>query len=115
MKRASEFALVLITAPSLKTGRKLATMALAARLIACANVIPRIESHYWWQDKLESADEVLLLFKSRLTLVKQLETLILENHPYDTPEFVVLPLHIAAERYLQWLARECPFKPNRSS
>ena len=46
--------MVLVTAPDLKTARKLARAALAARLVACANLIPRIESHYWWQGKIES-------------------------------------------------------------
>ena len=47
MKSAGRFAVVLVTAPDLKTGRKLARAALAARLVACANLVPSVESHYW--------------------------------------------------------------------
>ena len=49
MKSATSFAIVLVTAPDLKTARVLAKAALSARLIACANLIPKIESHYRWQ------------------------------------------------------------------
>ena len=95
--------MVLVTAPDLKTGRKLARAALAARLVACANIMPRIESHYWWQGKLESSREVLLVMKTTTTRLATLEELIVAQHPYDTPEFIVLPITRGNQRYLAWL------------
>jgi len=83
--------------------RKLAKAALEARLVACGNLIPKLESHYWWQGKLEQSAEVLVLFKTTAAKLKALEQLILTNHPYDTPEFVVLPITAGNERYLQWV------------
>ena len=56
--------MVLVTAPDLKTARKLARAALEARLIACANIVPRIESHYRWEGKIESGKELLLVMKT---------------------------------------------------
>jgi periplasmic divalent cation tolerance protein len=103
MKSARSFSLVLVTAPDLKTARKLARAALKAKLIACANLVPRIESHYWWQGKIESGAEVLLVLKTTKMNLSKLEKLILAGHPYDTPEFLVVPLHAGAERYLCWL------------
>ncbi|PYI83249.1 MAG: divalent-cation tolerance protein CutA [Verrucomicrobia bacterium] len=105
MKSTSQFAVVLVTAPDLKTARKLARAALQARLIACVNLVPRIESHYWWQGQIESSVEVMLVFKTARTKLRALEKLILELHPYDTPEFLVLPLSAGNERYLRWLSR----------
>src|SRR5207245_698436 len=64
MKAASKFAIVLVTAPSLKVARQLSKSALEKRLVACANLIPKIESHYWWQGKLEKSAEVLVIMKS---------------------------------------------------
>ena len=61
MKSATAFALVLVTAPNLKTARQLARAALEARLIACANLVPKIESHYRWRGRIESGAEVLLV------------------------------------------------------
>jgi periplasmic divalent cation tolerance protein len=106
VKTAAPFRLVLVTAPDLKTARRLAQAALRQRLAACANLIPGLESHYWWQGKIESSREVLLLFKTRASLLRKLEQLILAQHPYDTPEFVVLQLTAGTERYLAWLQHE---------
>ena len=103
MKPIGRFAVVLVTAPDLKTGRKLARAALAARLVACANLVPRIESHYWWQGKLESGPEVLLVMKTTTPRLAALEDLVVAKHPYDTPEFIVLPVIRGNKRYLAWL------------
>ena len=102
MRTAKNVRVVLVTAPDLKTARKLARLALKARLVACANLLPGVESHYWWQGKLERAAEVLLLLKTTARLVEELEKLVLANHPYDTPEFVALSVAGASKRYLDW-------------
>jgi len=107
MKAATALAIVLVTAPDLKTARALAKAALKARLIACANLVPKIESHYRWQGKIESGAEVLLMLKTPKTRLAALEQLILARHPYDTPEFIVLPLRAGSEKYLAWLATSC--------
>ncbi len=95
--------MVLVTAPDLKTGRRLARAALAARLVACANLIPRIESHYWWQGKIEHGAEVLVVMKTATARLAALEKLIVARHPYDTPEFLVLPISRGSKRYLAWV------------
>ena len=105
MKPATKFAIVLVTAPDLKTARGLARAALRARLIACANLAPKIESHYWWQGKIESGAEVLLILKTTKSKLAALEKLILAKHPYDTPEFLVLAVSAGNQRYLNWLSR----------
>ena len=55
--------MILVTAPDIELARRLAKAALEAKLVACANIVPAIESHYWWEGKLESSDEVLIVFK----------------------------------------------------
>ncbi len=107
MKAATPFAIVLVTAPDLKTARVLAKAALKARLAACANLVPKIESHYWWKGKIESGAEVLMIFKTRKTKLGALEQLVMAKHPYDTPEFLVLTLAKGSRKYLQWLAASC--------
>ena len=103
MKSASKFALVLVTAPDLKTARALAKAALRARLAACVNLVPKIESHYWWQEKLEQGAEILLVIKTSQAKLAALEKCILKNHAYETPEFLVLALSKGNKRYLGWL------------
>ena len=104
MKDGQSFAVVLVTAPDLKTARRLAQCALRARLVACANLVPKLESHYWWQGKLEKSAEVLLIFKTTKAKLAALEELVVKEHPYDTPEFVVLPMAAGAKKYLDWVA-----------
>jgi periplasmic divalent cation tolerance protein len=103
MKVRSAYAVILVSAPSVGIARKLASAVLNARLAACANLVPRVESHYWWQGRLESSAEVLILFKTTKARLKALEKLVTGRHPYDTPEFVVLPLPTGSKRYLDWI------------
>jgi len=103
MKSAHNFLIVLVTAPDLKIARALARSALKAHLVACANLVPNIESHYWWRGKMEKSAEVLLVLKTTQARVRSLEKLILDLHPYDTAEVLALPLHQGTSRYLHWL------------
>jgi len=93
---------VLVTAPDRKVARLLARTALEKRLIACANLIFRIESHYWWKHKIESSKEVQLILKTTRRKLADLEKLILRLHPYDTAEFVALPPTKVTKKYLKW-------------
>jgi periplasmic divalent cation tolerance protein len=101
------FRIALVTAPDIKVARTLARAALEARLIACANLIPRVESHYRWQGKLERSSEVLMILKTTAKCVRKLERLITDRHPYDTPEFLILNLNGGNQRYLDWLHTGC--------
>lgn len=103
MKSANAFTLVLVTAPDRGVARDLARRALQARLVACANLVPGIESHYWWQGRLERGREILIFFKTRAAKLAALERLVLEHHPYDTPEIICVPLTRGTPRYLQWI------------
>jgi periplasmic divalent cation tolerance protein len=107
MKTSGSFAAVLVTAPDLKTARVLAKAALKAQLVSCVNLIPKIESYYRWQGKIESGAEVLLIFKTKKARLAVLERLVLDKHPYDTPEFLVLALSAGSRKYLNWLAANC--------
>jgi periplasmic divalent cation tolerance protein len=107
MKPAKNFSIVLVTVPELKTARRLARAALKAKLVACANLVPKIESHYWWRGKLERGNEVLMVLKATRATLPALEKLILKLHPYDTAEFIVLPVEQGSERYLAWWNQSC--------
>jgi len=103
----AQFRIALVTAPDLKTARGLARAALEAQLIACANLVPRVESHYRWQGKIERSSEVLMILKTTAKCLKPLEKLIVAQHPYDTPEFVILELRGGNNKYLNWLKTGC--------
>jgi len=97
------FAVVLVTVPDMETGRRLARTVLEARVAACVNLVPGMESHYWWQGKLDQSAEVLLLIKTTSDKIGHLERIVLANHPYDTPELIVLPITQGTKRYLDWI------------
>src|SRR5260221_14357967 len=107
MKSARQYYIALVTAHDLRVARRLAAVVLKARLAACANLVPKIESHYWWQGKIERSAEVLVLFKTTSSRLAALEKLVVARHPYDTPEFVVLPVSRGNQRYLDWLEKSC--------
>lgn len=103
MKPARNYRVVLVTAPDLGTARRLAQAALKARLVACANLVPKMESHYWWQGKLERSSEVMVVFKTTQGKLAALERCLLELHPYDTAEVLALPVDSGSPRYLEWI------------
>jgi periplasmic divalent cation tolerance protein len=111
MRQSAQFCIVLVTAPDLRAARLLARAALEARLAACANLVPGVESHYWWRGKIERGGEVLLIFKTTRRRLATLEKLILAKHPYETPEFLVLTIKAGTERYLDWLDGSVREKP----
>lgn len=88
--------------------RTLAKKVVEARLVACAQILPTIESHYWWHGELCHEEEALLLLKTDATVVGSLTTFLREHHPYTVPEVVSLSV-LSDEgnpEYLSWLQQE---------
>lgn len=94
---------VLVTAPDAETARRIARQVLESRLVACVNLVPGIESHYWWQGRIESGQEVLMVMKTTTGRIAELKDAVLAAHPYDTAAFVVLPIESGSARYLDWI------------
>lgn len=97
--------LILTTVPDAETAQKLASAALSARLAACVTQLGSVRSSYHWQGKLESADEIQLLFKTGVARALELEQLIQTLHPYDTPEILSWQA-TASAGYGQWVNAE---------
>ena len=104
MHRPGDYLCVFVTAPNITVARKIAVTALSARLVACANLLPKIESHYWWKGQLESSSEVLVIFKTTKKKLPDLERCVVKHHPYDTPEFISVTLDHGTEKYLAWVS-----------
>jgi periplasmic divalent cation tolerance protein len=100
------FIVVFITVDSPVTAQKMMDKLLAERKAACVNIIPKVESHYRWQGKIESDDELLLIVKTRITLLDEIITLVKENHPYTIPEIIAMPIVGGNADYLQWIEKE---------
>ncbi|MFT4275217.1 MAG: divalent-cation tolerance protein CutA [Rhodopseudomonas sp.] len=100
-----EACVVMVTAPSKDEAERLAVATLEARLAACVQ-IQAITSHYWWDGKITSDAEQLMLFKTVTAKFGALRDLITSLHSYDTPEIIQLPVTAGAEKYLGWIRRE---------
>ncbi len=82
---------------------RLARLLVEAELAACVQVLPRMTSIYRWQGKIEQAGEILLLIKTTRAAYVRLEAAIKQNHSYETPEILALPVETGSVEYLNWL------------
>ncbi|ACB40398.1 divalent-cation tolerance protein CutA [Pyrobaculum neutrophilum] len=96
---------VFITAPDRDSGRKIARHLLERRLAACVNMTP-VSSMYWWEGKIEEADEVLLVVKTTTDKLDQLVKEAKAVHPYQVPEVIAVPVVGGLAEYLDWVRRE---------
>ena len=98
-----EALLVFSTFPDAAIARKIVQTLVEEHLVACANLIPQIESIYWWQGKIESSNEVLALFKTTHGRYQALEIRLRELHPYEVPEIVMVQIKDGLPAYLNWV------------
>ena len=85
-----------------KTGRALLERALAA----CVNILPGMVSHYWWEGKIERAEEVVMFIKTRASLADQVSAAVKDLHSYTTPAIMVLPVDKVDPAYHAWIVQE---------
>jgi periplasmic divalent cation tolerance protein len=94
---------VMITAGSREEAVRLAEMLVGARLAACVQILPEMESVYRWEGSVEREAEILLLAKTTLACFAELEREVRALHSYETPEIIALPVTEASAPYLEWL------------
>jgi periplasmic divalent cation tolerance protein len=95
--------LILCTFPDGGQARQIGTALVERQLAACVNLIPAVESIYRWDDQVESATEVLAIFKTTAVVYPEFEQALVELHPYDVPEIIALSPTAAFEPYAKWL------------
>ncbi len=94
---------LLTTVGSADQARALADCLLNERAAACVSIAPGIESHYTWKGKRERSDECLLLIKTDESHLNEARNIILQQHPYECPELLVLESECANVSYFNWL------------
>jgi periplasmic divalent cation tolerance protein len=97
--------IVLSTAGSEQEAHKIAHILVKRRLAACVNILPRVQSIYRWKGEIESAQEWLLLIKTRADKFPAVRDAIAELHSYEVPECIVLEIEDGSLPYLQWLEK----------
>src|SRR5713226_2087997 len=103
---SSEPIVVLMTAANQDEANLIAEMLVGARLAACVQILPEIESVYRWQGEVKREKEILLLAKTVASRFAELESKVRAMHSYETPEIVALPMTATSEPYLKWLLSE---------
>ena len=99
----SRYVIGMVTCASRAEARKLAQAVLTKKLAACVNIVAGVESHFWWKDKLDRANEYLLLIKTTGDKTKAVMQVIQANHSYEVPEIIFTPIATGERRYLRWL------------
>jgi len=103
-----EFAdiVVFITTANAEEAQRIADVLLNERKAACVNIVPGVSSFFWWQGKVDSAQESLLIVKTKALVLNQIVNLVKEHHSYDVPEIIALPIIGGNRDYLEWLGKE---------
>ncbi|HEY9856364.1 MAG TPA: divalent-cation tolerance protein CutA [Stenomitos sp.] len=96
---------VLSTAPA-DAAPAIAERIVSERLAACCNIVPKVESYYWWEGKVTHDAEALLIFKTPNERVPELTRRLQEVHPYEVPEILALDVASGLESYLGWACAE---------
>jgi periplasmic divalent cation tolerance protein len=104
---------VLSTAPKVEEAEKIAQTLVQERLAACVNLLPQIDSRYWWEGKIQSGQEVLMIMKTVSGRFKALKKRIHDLHSYEVPEILAVPVATGSEAYLRWMKESTTVQSSR--
>lgn len=94
---------IFITTANKKEAGRIAKALLRSRLVACVNIVDKIESFFWWKGKIDCAKETLLIIKSKLEKLNQITRRVKSLHSYEVPEIIALPISAGYKDYLRWI------------
>lgn len=103
-----EYIVVFITTNATGEAQQIATRLLEERQAACVNIVPEVSSRFWWEGRLDAAQESLLVVKTRATLLPGIIKTVKEMHSSTIPEIIALPIVGGNQDYLDWIDKETP-------
>ncbi|MGL1862216.1 MAG: divalent-cation tolerance protein CutA [Pseudodesulfovibrio sp.] len=98
--------LIYITCETTEEAENIGAIIVERRLAACVNILSGMQSMYWWEGKVEKADEIVLIAKTRTSLVDELTEAVTAMHSYDVPCVVAMPLIGGNPQFLSWIREE---------
>src|SRR5215472_12570620 len=104
---AEKVLLALSTFPDAEIARRISNQLVRENFAACANILPAIDSIYRWKDKIESGNEILVLFKLSEDRRSAFQDKLRLLHPYDVPEIIFVSVESGLPEYLRWVAASC--------
>ena len=106
----SEHCVIFITAGSKEEADKISRGLVESKLAFCVSTLPKVQSTYYWEDKIHVDKEFLLIVKTRQDQYAALETWVKNNHSYEVPEIIALPIEQGLPAYLNgiddWIAKD---------
>jgi len=98
-----DYLLLFTTTNHIEDAYRIADHLVAARLVACVNIVPSVSSVYRWKGSVQKDSEVLMILKTRKSKIGRLEKTIREIHSYETPELIAIPVAYGLLEYLKWI------------
>ena len=101
--KSTNFLFVYVTYPNQESATQLSSLVIQHKLAACANLLPQVTSIYEWNSNIESQTEVVAIYKTQDSCFEKLKTMIIENHSYDCPCIVAIPITHGNDDFLNWI------------
>jgi len=106
MNGNTDFVVLIITTTNAEEAQHISKALLDQRKAASVNIVPRVNSLFWWHGQINSAEENLLVVKTKTSLLNEVVRLVRENHSYEIPAVIALPIVGGNQDYLDWIGRE---------
>ena len=97
---------VFITTATAEEAQLISRMLLEQRKAACVNIVPKVDSLFWWQGELNSTQESLVIIKTKASLLPEIINQVRAAHSYEVPEIIAMPIIGGNEEYLNWIDDE---------
>ena len=94
---------ILITCSNAKEARKISRHLVGSKLVACVNIVDKVKSIFWWEGKVDSASEVLLIAKTKNSMINKVISHVKSLHSYKVPEVIALPIVAGNKDYINWI------------
>lgn len=98
--------LIYITVPTQEEAMSIGQALVSQRLAACVNILEHMHALYWWKGEMESGEEVVLLAKTRGSLVTEVVRKVTAMHSYECPCVVSVPITGGHPAFLEWISQE---------
>ena len=97
------YSVIFITTKDMSEAEKISKALVSKKLVACVNIVKGIKSFFWWEGKVDEANEVLLILKTKRSYFEKIEKAVKLLHSYDVPEIIALPIIEGSKDYLRWV------------
>ena len=104
---ADQVLLAISTFPDVETANRIADVLVTEKLAACANLLPPVHSIYHWKEKVETAGEVMVFFKTAEDRLPAFQEKLRSLHPYEVPELICIKIDAGSQDYLRWVTDNC--------